>query len=87
MNEYPLVIKNGDYAQRYKPENSPHSKTLSQWFKQWQIPPWERASVPQVLKGDKLIGLLGHSIAKEYAQMSEQLPAKYYLHFSTVPRF
>ncbi len=86
VTEYPLVIKNGDYAQRYKPENSPHSKTLSQWFKQWQIPPWERSSIPQVLKGDKLMGLLGHSKAKEHIPTNEQLSAKYYLHFAAVPR-
>ncbi len=49
---------NQPLAQRFKPHTEVHSKALKQWYKQWKIPPWQRAQIPLIYCADSLVGLI-----------------------------
>ncbi|MGJ8681753.1 tRNA lysidine(34) synthetase TilS [Paraglaciecola sp.] len=53
----PITLKTGGFSQKFKPNNSPHSKPLKQWFKQWKIPPWQRDRCIQLIQDERIIAL------------------------------
>lgn len=53
-----LKIRFGGYGDKFKPAHSAHSKPLKQWFKLWQIPPWQRDKVAIITHGEHIIGLI-----------------------------
>lgn len=57
-----LDIRFGGFTQRFKPHGVAHSKPLNQWFKQWQVPPWERVRTPLLFADGELVAV-GHVIA------------------------
>lgn len=47
--EHPsLEVRYGEYAEKFRPSYSEFSKPLKQWFKAWEMPPWEREKVAKV---------------------------------------
>lgn len=42
-------------------------KSLKKLFQTWQIPPWQRASVPLLFAGEELIAVIGYAYAEGYA--------------------
>lgn len=63
------------YSVRFKPNGESHSKPLKQWFKIWQVPPWERERVPLLLV-DGQLALVGNKPSAEFvkAQGEQSLP-------------
>ena len=58
----PLVSARYDgFSRRFKPLKESMSKPLNQWFKQWNIPPWQRERTPQIYVGDALVALVTQS--------------------------
>lgn len=52
-----FTIRFGGFNCRFKPSGERHSKPLNQWFKLWQIPPWERSREPLLFADDKLVAV------------------------------
>lgn len=53
-----LKIHFGGYAQRFKPANIAHSKSLKQWYKEWKIPSWQRDKIALLVQDGKPLALL-----------------------------
>ena len=53
-----ISLHSGDFAERFHPMGSSHSKPLKQWFKQWQLPPWQRDKVIKLKCDGQLQALL-----------------------------
>lgn len=53
-----LQVRFGGYAERFKPLGKAHSKPLKQWFKLWQIPPWQRNEIAIITLDDQVLGLV-----------------------------
>lgn len=49
----------GQLSLRFKPASSAVSKPLKQWFKLWQVPPWQRLRVPLLLVDGELVAVAG----------------------------
>lgn len=49
----------GSLSQTFKPVNQP-GKPLKQWFKLWQVPPWQRQRIPLLLQGGELQVVAGY---------------------------
>ncbi|MDP5041740.1 MAG: tRNA lysidine(34) synthetase TilS [Paraglaciecola sp.] len=47
-----IKLQFGGYSQRFTPQGSQHSKPLKQWYKEWQIPPWQRDKIALVKQND-----------------------------------
>ncbi|MDU0354570.1 tRNA lysidine(34) synthetase TilS [Paraglaciecola aquimarina] len=58
LDDGDISISLGNYSKRFTPANSAHSKPLKQWFKLWQVPPWKRDKVVQIIQNNKIIALL-----------------------------
>lgn len=53
----PLNLCYNHFSQRFRPQGSPHSKPLNQWFKQWQIPPWQRPQCAILRCNQQVLGI------------------------------
>ena len=53
-----LSIRYDGFSERFKPSGAPHSKPLKQWFKEWEIPPWQRSQIAQLYVNGQLIALV-----------------------------
>ena len=53
-----VTLSFGGFSRRFTPQNSPHSKPLKQWFKQWHIAPWERSQIAVISQNERIVGLL-----------------------------
>ena len=60
----------GQLSLRFKPTGAAHSKPLKQWFKLWQVPPWQRLRIPLLLVDGQLMLVAGVSSAVAPAQAS-----------------
>lgn len=49
----------GQLSLPFKPANQAQHKPVKQWFKLWQLPPWQRGRVPLLLRDDNLIAIAG----------------------------
>jgi tRNA(Ile)-lysidine synthase len=49
----------GRLSLRFKPAGASMSKPLKQWFKLWQVPPWQRQRVPLLLVNGELVAVAG----------------------------
>lgn len=49
----------GRLSLRFKPAGVSMSKPLKQWFKLWQVPPWQRQRVPLLLVEGELVAVVG----------------------------
>lgn len=58
----------GRLSLRFKPAGSAMSKPLKQWFKLWQVPPWQRLQVPLLLVNGELVAVAGFSSSAEPQQ-------------------
>jgi tRNA(Ile)-lysidine synthase len=60
----------GQLSLRFKPAGEAVSKPLKQWFKLWQIPPWQRQRIPLLLVNGELEAIAGYAsrTAPEQAQ-------------------
>jgi tRNA(Ile)-lysidine synthase len=67
-----LQVRFGGYGDKFKPAHSAHSKPLKQWFKLWQIPPWQRDKVAIILHLNNVIGLVvkGELIASQLSPLA-----------------
>ncbi|WNO61992.1 tRNA lysidine(34) synthetase TilS [Rheinheimera sp. MMS21-TC3] len=71
----------GKLSLLFKPSSALQHKPLKQWFKLWQVPPWQRLRVPLLLnKQQQLIAVAG------YASASSAQQAKYWLHWSEMAK-
>ncbi|MEH8021837.1 tRNA lysidine(34) synthetase TilS [Rheinheimera metallidurans] len=62
----PLNITNasvvfGQLSLRFKPFGASVSKPLKQWFKLWQVPPWQRLRVPLIVVDNQLVAVVGYA--------------------------
>lgn len=53
-----LTIRFGGFAVKFKPLGQTQSKPLKQWFKLWQIPPWQRQRSALIYTQDTLLAVL-----------------------------
>ncbi len=53
-----ISVEYDGFAKRFRPIDAKHSKPLKQWFKEWQIPTWERARIAQIIVGDEVLALI-----------------------------
>ncbi|CAM5221646.1 tRNA lysidine(34) synthetase TilS [Alishewanella longhuensis] len=60
MPEFTLAF--GLLSSRFKPAGRP-AKPLKQWFKLWQVPPWQRARVPLLFQAGQLQVVAGYASA------------------------
>jgi tRNA(Ile)-lysidine synthase len=60
----------GQLSLRFTPHGATMSKPLKQWFKLWQVPPWQRLRVPLLLVDGQLVAVAGYasSVAAQRAQ-------------------
>lgn len=69
----------GQLSLLFKPAAASQHKPLKQWFKLWQVPPWQRLRVPLLLdQQQRLIAVVG------YASVTPAAQAKYWLRWSQV---
>lgn len=72
----------GRLSLRFKPAGASMSKPLKQWFKLWQIPPWQRQRVPLLLVEGELVAVAGFASsitpaeAKLWLHWQPEVPAK-----------
>ncbi|GGO72129.1 tRNA lysidine(34) synthetase TilS [Bowmanella pacifica] len=52
------------------PAGEKHHKPLKQWFKQADIPPWQRQAMPLVLIDGKLAAVVGWTVDRDFCQPS-----------------
>lgn len=52
-----LKVTFGGFSRRFRPRGSANSKPLYQWFKAWQIPPWERQITPILVWQDEVLAV------------------------------
>lgn len=57
---------------RFRPHNRSHSRPLKKWWQEWQVPPWQRASVPLLFFGDELVAVVGYGIAADWVAVEHQ---------------
>ena len=59
----------GQFSLRFTPLGQRMSKPLKQWFKLWQVPPWQRQRIPLLLVDGELQVVVGYasSIASDQA--------------------
>jgi tRNA(Ile)-lysidine synthase len=80
----PLAVANasivfGKLSLGFKPATASQHKPLKQWFKLWQVPPWQRLRVPLLLnQQQQLIAVAG------YASAIPEQQANYWLAWSQV---
>jgi len=60
-SEHSVVF--GQLSLLFKPTGQCQHKPLKQWFKLWQLPPWQRGQVPLLLQQDKLVAVAGYASA------------------------
>ncbi|AWL12595.1 tRNA(Ile)-lysidine synthetase [Saliniradius amylolyticus] len=58
-------VGQGTLNQSFKPQGSPRSKPLKQWFKLWQLPPWERSQCVWLRKNGRILALWGRGWVKQ----------------------
>lgn len=57
----------------FKPAGASMHKPVKQWFKLWQVPPWQRLSVPLLVHDGKIVAVAG------YAAACTEVQAKHWL--------
>ena len=57
----------GSLSLPFKPAGQ-QTKPLKQWFKQWQLPPWQRGQIPLLLHQGKLVLVAGYASSYSEAQ-------------------
>ena len=57
----------GQLNLRFKPAGAAHSKPLKQWFKLWQVAPWQRQRIPLLLCDGELKLVPGYASADQPA--------------------
>lgn len=50
-----VTVSFGQFGRRFKPHDSHVTKPIKQWFKLWQIPPWERSCIPIFSLNDQVV--------------------------------
>ncbi|HAW92680.1 MULTISPECIES: tRNA lysidine(34) synthetase TilS [unclassified Arsukibacterium] len=63
MQRTEVTIVFGQLSLPFKPADQPQHKPLKQWFKLWQLPPWQRGQVPLLLQGKTLVAVAGYATA------------------------
>ncbi|MGS2721979.1 tRNA lysidine(34) synthetase TilS [Paraglaciecola aestuariivivens] len=53
----PINIRLGGFSLKFKPFENQPSKPLKQWFKEWNIPPWQREQAILLVQNEQLQGL------------------------------
>ncbi len=53
----PVIIRQGGFSVKFKPYAKQPSKPVKQWFKEWQIPPWQREKAILLLQNEQLLAL------------------------------
>ena len=71
----PLGVASGQWgfgklSQRFKPAGSTITKPLKQWFKLWQVPPWERQRVPLLMVDGQIVAVAGYASSAAPEQAS-----------------
>ncbi len=70
--EHKVTIRFSGYGSSFKPAGELMSKPLKQWFKQWNIPPWERERMPLLFVGEQLAAV-GNIIASQFFSSEQPL--------------
>lgn len=65
VNAYDIGF--GLFSLPFKPAGRP-SKPLKQWFKLWQVPPWQRQQIPLLLQEGRVQVVLGYASASSEEQ-------------------
>jgi tRNA(Ile)-lysidine synthase len=78
-----IEIKNFPFSSKFKPKGKTQHKPLTQWFKQWKIPPWQRSQIPQLWVNGQLVALLGVAVADQWPLLAEE-SSPVYVHLAEV---
>ncbi|WP_372626704.1 tRNA lysidine(34) synthetase TilS [Arsukibacterium sp.] len=63
MQQREVIVVFGQLSLPFKPADQPQHKPLKQWFKRWQLPPWQRGQVPLLLDNGALVAVAGYASA------------------------
>lgn len=68
--QQPLTLRYGLLSQKFKPQGQSYSKALKQWFKLWQIPPWQRRRLPLLCSADSILAVIlpGQIVLANYSE-------------------
>lgn len=58
-----VTVVFGQLSLPFKPAGQAQHKPLKQWFKLWQLPPWQRGQIPLLIDNDKLVAVAGYASA------------------------
>ena len=58
-----VTVVFGQLSLPFKPDSQAQHKPVKQWFKLWQVPPWQRGQVPLLLHNNKLLAVAGYASA------------------------
>ncbi|MBV2128135.1 tRNA lysidine(34) synthetase TilS [Arsukibacterium indicum] len=63
MTRGQVTVVFGQLSLPFKPAEQVQHKPLKQWFKLWQVPPWQRSQIPLLLDNEKLVAVAGYASA------------------------
>ena len=78
-----IEFRNYPYSTSFRPHNEQHHKPLKQWFKHWNVSPWQRSQTPQLWVAGQLVGVLGRGAAYAWLEQQTDQQCRY---FHLVPR-
>lgn len=50
-----------------------HHESLKKLMQQWQVPPWQRASIPLLYRDDELVGIVGYAYAHNVSPTNNEI--------------
>jgi tRNA(Ile)-lysidine synthase len=59
-------VRFSGYGARFKPAGSHLSKPIKQWFKLWNIPPWERERIALLFVDDRIV-MVGGIVSADFS--------------------
>lgn len=61
-----ISVRFSGYGARFKPAGSHLSKPIKQWFKLWNIPPWERERIALLFVDDRIV-MVGGIVSADFS--------------------
>lgn len=67
-----LTLKNRQGGEKIQLAGKAHHQTLKKLFQQWQIPVWQRDSIPLLFADQQLVAIVGYGWAETAKPQSDQ---------------
>lgn len=56
-----LQLEFGVFSRKFKPVGAAMHKPLKQWLQLWEVPPWQRGSLPLIIAGQRIVVVAGYA--------------------------